>query len=148
MKSAEQSRRVALPAHVLLLEDDSALSTALISIVGCHLPTIRVSHADSVEQAWGVLDRGRVDLVITDLHLPGLDGIAFIRRIRVRGWQRPVIVISGYGLDAVTEVREMLQISAVVAKPFEVTALLICIAAALHGRLHAGTNRRYDEPDK
>jgi two-component system chemotaxis response regulator CheY len=87
----------------------------------------------------GRIGGGAVDLLITDLNLPDVDGIAFIRRIRERGWQRPVIVISDYGLEAVTELREMLHVAAVLAKPFEVPSLVACIVTALNGH-HNATN--------
>ena len=122
----------AFQAHILLIEDDSALALVLTHTLARHLPRIKVTSACSVEQAWGIFEGGSVDVLITDLHLPGLDGTAFIRRIRERGWHQPVIVISGYGLEGITEVRELLQISAVLAKPFEMTALLGCIGAALN----------------
>jgi len=73
-----------------------------------------------------------VRLLITDLNLPGLRGWSFIQRLRERGWHRPVIVISGAPVEAGPEVCEMLQITAILRKPFEMTSLLDAIAAALN----------------
>jgi DNA-binding NtrC family response regulator len=117
-------------AHILLVEDDSALLLVLLHTLTTHLPPFKVTTVSSAEQAWGALEDRSVNFVITDLHLPGLDGPAFIRRIRERGWHHPIIVMSGYGIEAVDEVREMFQISAVLGKPFEMTSLLSAIAAA------------------
>jgi hypothetical protein len=58
MTIAEPNHGLPLPAHVLLVEDDAALSVALLCTLRHYLPTITVSSADSVEQAWGVLEEG------------------------------------------------------------------------------------------
>ena len=118
--------------HLLLIEDDAALSQVLIQTLATHLPALTVTAVSAVEQAWRTVQEGDVRLLITDLNLPGLRGWSFIQRLRERGWHRPVIVISGAPVEAGPEVCEMLQITAILRKPFEMTSLLDAIAAALN----------------
>jgi DNA-binding response OmpR family regulator len=117
--------------HLLLVEDDAALSHALVQTLRTHHPAVHVITASSVEQALGALQAYAVTLIVTDIHLPGVQGITFIRRLRERGWHGAVIVMSGDGIEAVAETRELLQIFAVLAKPFEMTALVAAVGAAL-----------------
>lgn len=70
--------------HILLVEDDAALSQTLVNTLSTHLPALKVTAAYSVEQAWRTLEDGQVNLVVTDLHLPGIQGDAFVQRIRER----------------------------------------------------------------
>ena len=128
--------------HILLVEDDAALSQTLVETLATHLPALKVTAAYSVEQAWRTLEEGQVTLVVTDLHLPGIPGDAFIQRIRERGWRGPVVVMSGHGLEQVSEVREMLQISALLAKPFDTISFVGAISAALKGVPNACCNER------
>ena len=117
--------------HLLFVEDDAALSHALVQTLRTHHPAVRLITASSVEQALGTLQAYPVNLIVTDIHLPGVQGITFIRRLRERGWHGAVIVMSGDGIEAIAETRELLQISAVLAKPFELTALVAAVGVAL-----------------
>jgi DNA-binding response OmpR family regulator len=114
------------------MEEDAALSHALVQPLRTHHPAVNVTTASSVEHALGVLEAYAMTLIVTDIHLPGIEGITFIRRLRDRGWHGPVIVMSGDGVEAVAEMRDLLQISAVLAKPFEMTALVAAVRAALN----------------
>ena len=118
--------------HLLLIEDDAALSQVLIQTLATHLPALTVTAVSAVEQAWRTVQDGDVRLLITDLNLPGLRGWSFIQRLRERGWHRPVIVISGASVEAGPEVCAMLEITAILRKPFEMTSLFDAIAAALN----------------
>ena len=117
--------------HLLLVEDDAALSHTLVQTLRTHHPAVHVITASSVEQALGTLQAYAVDLIVMDIHLPGAQGVTFIRRLRERDWQGAVIVMSGDGIKAIAETRELLQISAVLAKPFELTALVAAAGVAL-----------------
>jgi DNA-binding NtrC family response regulator len=119
-------------AHLLLVADDAALSHALVQTLRTHHPALHVTTASSVEQALGALEAYAMALIVTDIHLPGVQGITFIRPLRERGWHGAVIVMSGDGIEAVAEMRELLRISAVLAKPVEMTALVAAIGAALN----------------
>jgi two-component system, response regulator YesN len=114
-----------------MVEDDAALSQTLVQTVRTHLPAVKVPAVSAVEQAWSILEEDEVSLLITDLHLPGIQGCSFIQRLRERGWHGPVIVMSGARFPGGREVCEMLQIAAILAKPFEATSFLRAIAAAL-----------------
>jgi CheY-like chemotaxis protein len=58
-----------------------------------------VMEAADAEQALRLIQQRRPDLIITDLSLPGMDGFAFIARIRSESATAhvPVISLSGYG---------------------------------------------------
>ena len=117
--------------HLLLVEDDAALSHALVQTLRTHHPAVHVITSSSVEQALGTLQAYAMNLIVTDIHLPGVQGITFIRRLWERGWHGAVIVMSGDGIEAIAETPELLQISAVLAKPFELTALMAAAGVAL-----------------
>ncbi len=128
--------------HLLMVEDDAALSQTLVQTVMTHLPAVKVTAVSSVEHAWPILEEGDVSLLITDLNLPGIQGCSFIQRLRERGWHGPVIVMSGAPLQGGREVCEMLQIAAVLAKPFAATSFLRAIAAALNSGMQGYFEKR------
>ena len=82
--------------------------------------------ATSAHQAFSLYERGEVDLVITDLNMPGCDGIALSERLRERS-SVPILQITAYptvyeGCNA--HIRD----TCVVSKPFEWEALLDLVA--------------------
>src|SRR4051812_31658166 len=56
----------------------------------------RVLEADDGAAAYECLGKHRVDVLLTDIYMPGVDGIALIEKIRRKpGPQLPIIAISG-----------------------------------------------------
>ena len=81
----------AASALLLLVEDDQATRHAVATNLRGH--EYRVTEAADGEEALRVWERGRPDLILLDLGLPGIDGIAVVRRVR-RDATTPIIVLS------------------------------------------------------
>ena len=81
-------------AKILIVDDEQAIRTTLARILEDerHKATV----VESGEEAIAQFSREDFDLVILDLWLPGVDGLAVLERIRTAGGP-PVIVISGHG---------------------------------------------------
>ncbi|WAL66686.1 response regulator transcription factor [Amycolatopsis cynarae] len=81
-------------ARVLLVEDDGALAEALSVALGAlgH----EVTHAPSGERALEILAGERLDVVLLDLMLPGIDGFEVCRRIRTTSLV-PIILLTARG---------------------------------------------------
>lgn len=52
--------------------------------------------ADNAVDAIGILEQGPVDVVITDLNMPGVSGIQLVRYLGEHHPRIPVLVITGY----------------------------------------------------
>ena len=84
-----------LPARglrVLLAEDNpvnALLARALLQREGCE-----VERAGSGEEALAALDRAAYDLVLMDVRMPGLDGLAATVALRARGVTTPVVALT------------------------------------------------------
>ena len=82
--------------NCLLIDDDARLRQVLARL-------LRMSGWDAVheagdgEEALSALLTLHPDLILTDCQMPRLDGIAFVRQLRARGDQTPVIMLSGQG---------------------------------------------------
>ena len=81
----------------LLLVDDHALFREGMELVLRHLdPRARVRHAANVKEALNAIsDVPPVDLVLLDLHMPGMHGLDALNAIRERAEAIPVVVLSG-----------------------------------------------------
>src|SRR5215471_6043500 len=80
---------------VLLLDDDAEVLTAYGRVLGAiHC---EVAMAARAQQALTLFaERKPFDVVVTDLKLPEMDGISFLREVRKRDPDLPVIVVTGH----------------------------------------------------
>lgn len=120
--------------RVLIVEDDAVLAdglTAMLRREGCVVDAV-----SSAEAADAALATTEVDLVLLDVGLPGQDGFAWLRKLRARGGQQGVLVLTAR--DAVTDRVHGLELGAddYLAKPFATEELLARVAAlARRGRV-------------
>jgi DNA-binding NtrC family response regulator len=93
-----------------------------------------VVEAESGEKALEFLDRFAFDVVVTDLRLPGIDGMHLIEAARERYPGIVTIVITGYGTtkDAVAAMKR--GASDFISKPFQFDELVLVLEKALEQR--------------
>jgi len=71
------------------------------------------------------------DLLITDLKMPGMDGLSVIREARQRSSEMPIIVITGYSTEASAIEAINLGVCGYLTKPFRLPRVLAVAARAL-----------------
>ncbi len=71
------------------------------------------------------------DLLITDLRMPGMDGLTFIAEARRLHASLPVIIITGFSTEASAIKAVNLGVSGYLTKPFKVPKVLAFAARAL-----------------
>lgn len=117
---------------VHVIDDDEAVRRALAMLLrstGFRAET----HVSGLAFLDALARPGRVptECVLTDVRMPGLDGIELLRRLKERGFPGPIIVMTAHG-DVSTAVQAM-KAGAIdfIEKPFDDEALLSAIGAAL-----------------
>jgi CheY-like chemotaxis protein len=108
---------------VLVVDDERAireLVAALLEDEG-----YRVRRARDGLEALNLVEGNCIDLVLSDVRMPRLDGATLARRIRQRGYDLPVILMSAVYADVDVPGVQF------VPKPFEITLLFSAIAGAL-----------------
>ncbi len=115
--------------RVLLVDDDPGLRR-LISL-RLQAAGYEVDAVESAEAALGQLAGQPSDVVITDLRMSGMDGMALFRQLREQIPSLPVIVITAYATvpDAVRATRD--GVFDFLTKPFDSAELLKVVAQAL-----------------
>ena len=130
--------------RVLVVDDDDDSRDLVVSILErCHAVTLTAS---SGEQALSILARERLDLMVSDIGMPGMDGYELLRTIRAlqdpRARSVPAIAVTAYARleDRRRAIAEGFQLH--VAKPIEPAAFATAIA-----RLYA-TRQFYLSPGR
>jgi two-component system response regulator HydG len=117
--------------RVLVVDDKVALAETLADGLGDR--GYQASALPSGREAATVLETGGTDLLVTDLRMPDLDGLALLELARVHG-DVPVIVMTAYG--AIDSAVEAIRKGAFhyLTKPFKLEELLVFVERALADR--------------
>ncbi|MFZ5485185.1 MAG: sigma-54-dependent transcriptional regulator [Pseudomonadota bacterium] len=123
---------------ILVVEDDAALREALTDTI--ELAGQRVVSAPDGESALAVLGREPVDMVLSDVQMPGMDGHALLRRVKALRPGIPFILMTAYG--QIERAVEAMKDGAAdyLPKPFEPDRLLAVVARYLPSRGAVGSD--------
>ena len=90
--------------RTLIVDDESLARSRLRSLLAdCHSPPAEVvAEAAHGEGALAQLANARFDLVLLDIHMPGLDGLELARNLRRRPGAPAVVFVTAYAAHAVT----------------------------------------------
>ena len=131
------SQRKAEKARILVIDDEQPVRELLAR-------TLREAsyEVDTANDGPTALERLRAkgfdyDLLITDLKMPGMDGLSVIRAVRRQNLDLPVIVITGFSTEASAIEAINLGVSGYITKPFRVPRILSVAARALGVPLRA-----------
>jgi len=80
-------------AQILVVDDEEAVRNILSRFFA--KKEYKVLTADTSERAIAILEKEKVDAVLLDIHLPGLNGLETLRKIRASWPDIPVVMISG-----------------------------------------------------
>src|SRR6187549_695556 len=129
---ATSSRQVVPAAgrpRILVVDDESAIRELLSKTLA-----LAEYDVDLAPDGRTALERLRIipyDLLITDLKMPGIDGLTVIREARRLKADIPVIIITGFSTEASAIEALNLGVSGYLTKPFRVPRVLAVAARAL-----------------
>src|ERR671923_2251033 len=84
-------------SSVLIVDDDLALLEALPEALRLRMSGVTVDAADSAAAALDRIATHDYDAIVTDIKMPGMDGLELLAQIRVRQPDTPTLMITGHG---------------------------------------------------
>ncbi|GHV17708.1 acetoacetate metabolism regulatory protein AtoC [Spirochaetia bacterium] len=117
---------------LLVVDDEKNIREGLAASL--QMDGYEVETADQGEAGWKRFQKGDIDLVITDLKMPGMSGEEFLRRIAAETPGIPVIVLTGHGTveNAVAAMRDGAY--DFLTKPVNLERLTLLVKRALQNR--------------
>lgn len=108
---------------ILIVDDEETLTFSLYQAFIKAPYDCEVVTASSGEEALERFDDGKFDLVITDIAMPGIDGLELLSIIKSRSPETRVIIITAYGTDEREERAYKIGADKYIEKPFDISEL-------------------------
>src|SRR5579859_4443126 len=84
-------------AQVLLVDDDPTLLQALTQAISLRLIGVEVETADSAQAALAMIQPRAYDAIVSDIKMPGMDGLDLLATVQKKHPETPVLLITGHG---------------------------------------------------
>lgn len=114
---------------VLVVEDDRLLNELFCKTLNRN--DYQTFAAENAEAALDILDKEYIDLIITDVMMPGMDGFTFIRRLRDAQIDLPILVITAKGDILDKQSGFLAGADDYMVKPIDIHEMLFRVAALL-----------------
>src|SRR5260370_15586404 len=85
------------PPHILIVDDDPALLQALPHTVSLRLPEAKVDTSNSAQRALELIRAHDYDTVVSDIKMPGMDGLELLAKIHELRPETLTLLITGHG---------------------------------------------------
>lgn len=95
-----------IKGNLLLIDDEAELSQSMKELLEDEAKHIFI--ANNGEEALVILEKNNIHCVVSDIKMPVMDGLNFMRIARERGHEQPIIFFTGHGTEQLKrEVREL-----------------------------------------
>jgi signal transduction histidine kinase len=84
-------------AYVLIVDDDNALLQALPQAIYLRMNDVKVDTCDSALEALEQIKQHEYDAIVSDIKMPGMDGLALLGKIQELCPRTPTLLITGHG---------------------------------------------------
>jgi signal transduction histidine kinase len=84
-------------ANILIVDDDTALLQALPQALYLRMDDIKVDTCDSAQEAIERIGEHEYDAIVSDIKMPGMDGLALLAQIQELSPDTPTLLITGHG---------------------------------------------------
>lgn len=117
--------------HILVVDDEHAVRASLSKVLQSTYSDYRIDTAATAEEALAYVERYPVDLLITDLKLPQMDGLSLTQKSHSLSPKTKSILMTAYGTNSVHCHAFQHGCVAYFEKPFDIDSLLRSVDATL-----------------
>lgn len=101
--------------NLLLVDDEIELSLTMKELLEDEASEIYI--ATNGQEALVILERENIDCVVSDIKMPIMDGLVFIKLARERGFDQPIIFFTGHGNEKLRDEMKAMGATDLLMKP-------------------------------
>ncbi len=128
-KESSAGGLISVQYNILVAEDDTNIANLIKELITRKGNNALV--ARDGEEAFKIFSNIKVDLIITDLKMPNIDGMTLIKMVRETNRKVPVVIITGYGSNQNRELAKQYGVREILSKPCPLTEISNAIDRAL-----------------
>lgn len=132
------------PPRILLVDDQRQVSRVLRSALEVSAKDYIINDVSSAEEALLEISRGPLDLLVTDLRLPGMTGLELVERVLEINPKAKSILITGDPTENVRRQAEALGVIAFLRKPIGTNMFLEIVEHALADLIESDGSKKAD----
>jgi len=114
--------------RILLVDDEKSLLLTLAA--NLELDGFEVTTAESGQRAMELFDMSPFDLVLSDIRMPGMNGVELFRAIRTKRPDFPVILMTAFAVEGMVKDAIAEGVFTVLPKPFDVSHVVSALTTA------------------
>jgi CheY-like chemotaxis protein len=118
--------------NILIIDDNKDILLALSAGLRCHLRGCSIVTALDGAQGMNIVESAQIDLIVTDLAMPVMNGCLFIEYAKKHHPSIPVCVMTGGCSPQIEERLRSLGVGRWIVKPFHMDKFLQMISDELH----------------
>lgn len=117
--------------HILIIDDDAKVLLIMRATLEKLGNTYRIATAGDGREALAKAKNQPFNLIISDVRMPGIDGIRLVEMIRALNTETAIIWITAYGCENLKAECERLNVSDCLEKPLRINEIRRAVLAAL-----------------
>ncbi len=117
--------------NILIVDDNSYFLEGLSMSLGLYLKDCKILTVGSGKEALEILESIPVELIVSDLYMPAMDGYKLIESVKTKHPDIPVFIMTGGAVQETKKRLASLGVSRCLEKPFGFKELADLIAAEL-----------------
>jgi two-component system, response regulator YesN len=118
--------------NILIVDDDPIITHLLPAFCTIYSKECMPLTARNGEEALRIVASERIDLILTDVEMPVMDGCELVARVKEQYPTMRIVVMTGLRCDEVDRRLRAAGISQYIEKPFTVRDFAMCIESALN----------------
>jgi len=117
--------------HILIVDDDKMVLFVLRRTLAGLATGVKISTAKDGHEALQIIDSEPIDLVITDIKMPGIDGITLTERLREKRDDIVVVWMTAFGCREYAAESDRLSVCSCLEKPLQINEIREAVEEAM-----------------
>jgi CheY-like chemotaxis protein len=122
--------------HILIVDDDAKVMLIMRTALEKLGDAYKITTASDGREALAMTKNQSFDLIVSDVRMPGIDGIQLAHIVRDLNTETAIIWITAYGCEDLKAECERLNISGCLEKPLRINEIRRTVLAALEKQRH------------